>query len=330
MKKIAILDSGIDFSFKEFDQSKIEVKDFVNETNEIAKDENGHGTACCGEVIKIYPLAEMLVIKVLNRLARNSLSILYDALEYCSNRDDLAVINISSSCVLTEHDIMGVFEKLVNKLVEDGKIVVASIINSKDMEKIKTRSFPSAYKSVVGVWHQYGKSRRIYYEKHLNECLCYGSYNLMPFLNGQYGFFRGNSSFSARIAARIYKIAVCNQMVSLDEIFVEMNKSFEVSDALYEKKSKTITKSQRSILAKVIKEVISKRCEVCQTTELEDLTMFIEEEDCQSILDLLSQKIGLDFDYKMFDVEDFRKPERLLVKIFEKNVFYRERERKYD
>ena len=122
MKKIAILDSGIDFNFEEFDQTRIEVKDFVKETSTIAQDENGHGTACCGEIVKIYPEAEMLVIKVLNRMAKSSLGLLYDALEYCLNRDDIVVINISSSCLLTERDIADVFEELINELVKKGKL----------------------------------------------------------------------------------------------------------------------------------------------------------------------------------------------------------------
>ena len=101
---IAVIDTGINLQFKEFNNLDITPVNIDN-SNVDTEDRNGHGTATIGEIVRVNKNIQILSIKILDDMGKTSLSSLVNALEYCSKRDDINIINLSLSCTIYDHEV---------------------------------------------------------------------------------------------------------------------------------------------------------------------------------------------------------------------------------
>ncbi|MDK2587389.1 S8 family serine peptidase [Romboutsia sedimentorum] len=148
--KIAVIDTGIDINDNDikknikFDKS-IQLKN-ISEYEDL-DDIHGHGTYCaktileiCGDIsnIEIYP------VKIFDNRGTTSNENLVKALENILD-SDIDIVNISASTMNDKYKRE--LENICYKLQKNGKI----IISSHHKRAIENDSFPTIFKSVIGV-----------------------------------------------------------------------------------------------------------------------------------------------------------------------------------
>ena len=101
------------------------------------------------------------------------------------------------------------------------------------------RNFPSDVEGVIKVKHIYSPKQYIEFDRRNMIYTYYGSYNLMPTKNNNYLFYKGNSSFTARISG----------LLSLNLNVLEMNE-FISNDS-----KKAIGYISKEVLKRLIKRV---------------------------------------------------------------------------
>lgn len=149
MKKIriAIIDSGIDTNNSYFSKYIYDGKCICYDGEEcrIKKnfhDDNGHGTLCASVILKECKDVQFYIIKIMNRYGVTNLKTLEYALEYLK-KERINIISLSLSIV--EGRYSKKIKSLCNYYYENGIIIVCSFSNG------KKRSYPAAFKSVIGV-----------------------------------------------------------------------------------------------------------------------------------------------------------------------------------
>lgn len=277
--KIAVIDSGINLEYNDFNHSKFEIIDFIKT---MGTDVCGHGTSCCGEIVNWKNDADFLILKVLDGDNRASLNILYQALNYCLCREDICIINMSCSWNTIDQEINHTCFDLIQKLNESGKIVVSAFENDKEE---KHTSYPAAFVNTWGVQHKYSKINKIEYDLEKKNCIFYGSYKLVPYKNGEYKFFRGNSAFSARLSGMLYYYLEDLRCCDIFKIFEDYNKS-DLHD-LQEGERQFFTKQD---LYECLLIVNYKKYKKIFEQHESNVTAFIIEKECLEILRTIEKK----------------------------------------
>ena len=237
MMKIAVIDSGINLEYEDFKDVSIETIG-IGKAYKYIKDKNGHGTSTIGEIVNINPKAEIIVFKALDENKRCSLLTVINILKYCMSRNDISIINMSLSCVIYDEEVFKYGSRIIKKLINKKIKIVASVANNMDYIH-NERNFPSDVEGVIKVKHIYSPKQYIEFDRRNMIYTYYGSYNLMPTKNNNYLFYKGNSSFTARISG----------LLSLNLNVLEMNE-FISNDS-----KKAIGYISKEVLKRLIKRV---------------------------------------------------------------------------
>ncbi len=302
--KIAVIDSGINIEYDDFDYARFEIIDFTKTTG---RDICGHGTACCGEIVNWKNNADFLILKVLDRDNRASLNILYEALNYCLYRNDVCIINMSCAWNTIDQEVNYTCYDLIQKLTNSGKIVISSFENNKEERCV---SYPAAFSNTWGVQHKYSKTNKIVYDSGEKNCVFYGSYNLMPNKNGDYKFFRGNSGFSARLSGILYYYMENLGYKDIVEIIENFNKI-----SYHNSQMENIGFFTKQDLYECLLNVNFEKYNRIFDQQEKNVTDFIIEKECLEILKLIEEKKEIKIEYIKFSCEDFCNTNKIIEKI---------------
>jgi subtilisin len=153
--KIAIIDTGIDYTHPDLNDNYKGGYDFVNNDAD-PKDDNGHGTHCAGiaaaesnglGVIGVAPQASLYAVKVLNSRGSGTLSGIILGIEWSVNYN----IQVASMSLGTSTYTQSLKDACDNANVA-GLIVVAAAGNEGDGNPDTVEySYPAAYESVIAV-----------------------------------------------------------------------------------------------------------------------------------------------------------------------------------
>ena len=212
MMKIAVIDSGINLEYEDFKDVSIETIG-IGKAYKYIKDKNGHGASTIGEIVNINPKAEIIVFKALDENKRCSLLTVINILKYCMSRNDISIINMSLSCVIYDEEVFKYGSRIIKKLLNKKIKIVASVANNMDYIH-NERNFPSDVEGVIKVKHIYSPKQYIEFDRRNMIYTYYGSYNLMPTKNNNYLFYKGNSSFTARISGFVSLLGGLCQILS--------------------------------------------------------------------------------------------------------------------
>ncbi|MBQ3022047.1 MAG: S8 family serine peptidase [Clostridia bacterium] len=158
--KIAVIDSGINFSHPDFNQSNILQgynctfgAEDINDYN----DNVGHGTMVAGiiaaqtdnelDIAGIASNTQIIPIKITDTNSLNISSIflgLEKALE-----TDCDIINMSFGGAITDEEALSVLKSYIDKAEEKGIIVVAAVGNSGHTDNVM--NYPAGFDNVIGV-----------------------------------------------------------------------------------------------------------------------------------------------------------------------------------
>ncbi len=153
--KVAIIDTGIDYTHPDLDANYRGGYDFANDDAD-PKDDNGHGTHCAGivaaednleGVIGVAPEADLYAVKVLNRFGSGLLSDVIAGIDW-SVTNGMQVISMSLGTSVYSVSL----EAACNSAYNAGLVLVAAAGNSGDGDPTTYEySYPAAYASVIAV-----------------------------------------------------------------------------------------------------------------------------------------------------------------------------------
>jgi subtilisin len=152
--KLAIIDTGIDYTHPDLSANYIEGWDFVNNDDD-PKDDHGHGTHCAGiaaaannekGIVGVAPAVKLYGVKVLNSRGSGSWSTIIKGIEWCVDNDiQIASMSIGGSSYSQS------LEEMCD-LASSSLVLVAAAGNNgdgnPDTEEI---SYPAAFDSVIAV-----------------------------------------------------------------------------------------------------------------------------------------------------------------------------------
>lgn len=192
--RVILIDTGIDCELNE--GYIVGGANLIN-PNQGFDDDNGHGSLCCS-IISLYSqsMPYWYPIKILNKQNESSTKILVEALNYTKNLD-IRLINLSLS-TLDANSVM-CLTSIVSELYELGKIIVASVPNSRQT------GYPASLKNVIGVDGAIFKGNtEFWYNKDYRvQCIA----NRIPIMvrgcQGKFNMFGGTSKATAVMTAII-------------------------------------------------------------------------------------------------------------------------------
>lgn len=145
--KIAIIDSGINRKLAKKIKYKNEFT--VDENNNCREDDSEpqtvdslHGTICSLIIAKYCPGCEFSSIRILNRKGRGDIAKMEPALEWCI-QNNIKIVNMSLGS--THFKDIEKLNKLINKYVQRGLIIVAAVSN------IGYFTVPASFANIIGV-----------------------------------------------------------------------------------------------------------------------------------------------------------------------------------
>lgn len=147
--RIAVIDSGINIKHPVFRNYNVSEKSIAIHWREskivIDKDVEdcfGHGTAICGILARLAPMAEVVVIKIFDYTDLHAEEMqLISALEYIIREVDCDIVHMSLG-IVTQSEIL---HEKCKQLKSQGKILIAAYDNAGAI------SYPAAYPEVIGV-----------------------------------------------------------------------------------------------------------------------------------------------------------------------------------
>ncbi len=187
--KVALVDSGIDINL--YGKYIKEYIEFGQNTEDyFVCDANGHGTLCCSALLSVNPQVEIVAVKVLNEQNKCSSERLILALEQLIEMD-INIINLSLATDSEQY--VDKYQKVLNKLIQQGKVVLAATSNRKNTSTI-------AYlPETVGICGKIfaEKKEYWYHAKERLQCVANSTPALLKGLRGGYELFGGNSKATA-------------------------------------------------------------------------------------------------------------------------------------
>ncbi len=148
--KVAILDTGIDYTHPDLDANYAGGYDFQNNDND-PKDDNGHGTHCSGivaaednddGVIGVAPKASIYAVKVLDAQGSGYISTIVSGIDWAIDHN-MDVISMSLGSSSSDSSL----EESINRAYNAGIVVVAASGND-GKEAI---SYPAKYDDAIAV-----------------------------------------------------------------------------------------------------------------------------------------------------------------------------------
>lgn len=302
--KIALLDSGINIGYRDFINKEIRIHHKAD-----IQDKNGHGTACAGEIFNVSPNAELVVFRILDRYARGSLKDLISALERCLEDSDIRIICISSSCQINDKKIIEYLQEIVNRIFLNNQIIVASLENR------SMKGYPAALNNVIAI--NYNRSRekedRFRFHTRKLQCTYYSHNHVMPWKDGLYHFFNGNSSAAPRFAGFIFNILQKKKFSNIELIQYLRVGNDKINSHYYTNKNKKANADTIDFICRhfLIKDDKYRNHKI--KSNLENIT----DQSVTKLLNSLDVHYKCKLDYKQFIDQDFQSISLLCKKIDE-------------
>lgn len=210
---IAIIDSGIDVSRKEFENAKI-IKYNLGSTDDV-----GHGTAVASIIHTAVPFAEIFDVQLFANDKKVTTQELINTLEKLYHDRHFDIIHLSSGVVQCD-DVEGLYQ-ICKKINNAGTTIVSAFDNEGSI------SYPAAFDMVIGVdWHKkcaMGK-HYIYVENSPVNILGVGSLQKLPWKDGTFNYVAGSSFAAPYITALIAKLKE-NGVQKLENILDELKQN---------------------------------------------------------------------------------------------------------
>lgn len=148
--KVIILDTGCDYNHSELKNKIFGGINFTTENNNNRYDyfdNNGHGTGVVGEIVKIAPKSQIIVVKCMNKDGNGKMTDIIKSLEFAIKQNP-DIINMSIGATVNDSDL----EKVVNKAIKNNISVVCACGNNNDgkSETVEV-AYPSYYEPVISV-----------------------------------------------------------------------------------------------------------------------------------------------------------------------------------
>ncbi|CAH1241503.1 MBTPS1 [Branchiostoma lanceolatum] len=151
---VAVLDTGILASHKEFLNKIVTIKNFVpNEANDLCYDVYGHGTSCAGIVLRTAPFVRLVICKVMSSQGHGRLTWAAEAIDWLLNDETgpknycpVDIISMSFGCNSFDSDL----RRAVSEAVGRGKVVVAAASND-GRKELTNIAFPARFGDVICV-----------------------------------------------------------------------------------------------------------------------------------------------------------------------------------
>lgn len=317
MPKIAVIDTGINLEYRDFNNKNIEIVDIIK--SKTYGDLNGHGTSCCGEIIKYNPKAELVILPVLNENCTCSLEQLYYALLYCNRRNDIGIINLSLSCGIDDQEIIRIFHLLVTQMYEKGKIL---IVSNNNIQHDKKNIYPYNFKQVIGVTGLNGVEPFIVFDKFINKCCLSDNFYFMPNIDGRYKIFYGNSSLTAKMTGLLSgEVGKLKKDITLEQIIYLCNKRlksmYDLENNFYLSLNKKEIEIVRKHLQKIWLLFYLNKCIGLKKIIKKENRFYNNVGDI--FLKTVEKQLGFKFDFKGFSMEDLK----FLDVFARKCLFYR-------
>lgn len=204
--KIAILDSGVKTTHKEFVGNDIKGFSLIVCNDTIIKyddfdDEIGHGTAVYYLINKFTDNVCITNIKIFNNSYQFTGKDFVKILEYLYNNFSFDIINISMGLVRCSETIA--MQDICDKFYKKGTIIVAAFNNE------GTVSFPAALNNVLGVdslKHYNSEEKYEFLEQGIVDVTGKQFNQRVAWTNPEYNIVRGNSFFCCYVTSYITKL----------------------------------------------------------------------------------------------------------------------------
>lgn len=216
--KVAIIDSGVDFSHPRLMQCKNsgicivqDDKNLYYDTN--YKDENGHGTAIAAIIHRTVPDIELVAVKLkaLNDAVNEKM--LCEGIKWCISQANIKIINISLgiACKTPDPELFD----LCNEAFEKGIHICASTHNMPGYE-----CYPAYFPSVLGVTsgHIKNKSEYGYIENSNINIVAKGTTQRLAWAHKGYRISSGNSFATAHFSGILAKMKSASPELCFSEL----------------------------------------------------------------------------------------------------------------
>ena len=223
--KIAILDSGVKTSHKEFIGNDIKgfslivCNDIVIKHNDF-EDEIGHGTAVYYLINKLTKNVCITNVKIYNSEGELKEKDFVRILDYLYNNFSFDIINVSMGIIRCSETIA--MQDICNKFYKKGTIIVAAFNNEGAI------SFPAALNNVLGVdsfKHYNLKEKYKFLEQGIVDVIGRLFNQRVAWTDPEYNIVRGNSFFCCYVTSYISKLIQEKKTIKLREklTFTTMN-----------------------------------------------------------------------------------------------------------
>jgi len=312
--RIAIIDSGIDTNNSYFGKYIYDGKWICHDGKECSikknfHDDNGHGTLCASVILKECQDVQFYVIKIMNRYGVTNLATLEYALEYLKNKK-INIISLSLSIV--EGNYSKKIKSLCNYYYEKGVIIVCSFSNQ------KRKSYPAAFKSVIGVrGFILENEKSIWERKRGREIIVdYNPYLYMG-LEGQYVLYGKSNSYACAkmtgIIAKKMKELNCYSVQEIKKWIVEKAERHNWISFVHLRKSKRFPQFcgvsmfvDENILEILMTELKVDKKEIFYKYSLFDERIGLKYEECGQLLNKIANFYQIEnIEYESISRYDF-------------------------
>lgn len=138
--RIAVIDTWVDTNHQGLEGIDIEIKNIFNMKPNI---ENGHGTAVCSMISKIFKDIEIVVYPIFDDTQGLNIQILNDTMKYIYEHEQCRIINLSLGTISNEE--VDELYKWCKKLDDKGVTIISAFNNNGIM------SYPSCFDNVIGI-----------------------------------------------------------------------------------------------------------------------------------------------------------------------------------
>ncbi|MCF7758662.1 S8 family peptidase [Paenibacillus xylanexedens] len=223
--KIAILDTGVDFSHPDLD---INIHNGFNAINvkDLPDDDNGHGTMVTGIISAnhnnfgirgIAPDADIYPVKVLDRFGKGNIRDIIRGINWCVE-NNIQIINMSFS--LKDDNLE--LKEVIQSAVDRGIIIVASADNTDE----DSARFPASYKGVISVVSMNKKNKM---QTSINsrkiDFAAPGIDILSTKMHGGYGTSFGNSLAAPHLTGAIALLKAKEPEISYNDIVHQLGEA---------------------------------------------------------------------------------------------------------
>jgi uncharacterized NAD-dependent epimerase/dehydratase family protein len=195
--RVAVVDSGIDFSHPKIDRAPSGVRLRCEAGRVIESDDFGdfigHGTACAGIIRRRAPEATLVSVRIFDRSLHTLGHNLVAAIRWCVE-NSIDVVNLSLGTTdLGSRDFL--FDACQE--AEKAGLSIIAAYNNEDQE-----SFPAVFSNVIGVAGGRFSDSGSYHYRPLNriECIAHGDLQRVCWLNSREMLVRGTSYAAAHIS----------------------------------------------------------------------------------------------------------------------------------